>query len=304
MSSTNHNSSAKAILYAFIANLGIAIAKLGAAFYTGSGSLLAESIHSFADCGNQVLLFIGLKQADKPADEKHPLGYGKIIYFWSFIVAILLFSMGGLYSIYEGWHKLHNPEVLKHVWFALLVLAFGVVLESFSLLGALKEIKKIRKGKTLSTWFKNTRNAELVVILGEDTGAILGLIIAFVFVLISGITGDPVYDALGSISIGVILIIISIFIGWRIKALIIGRSAEPDLVELIDSIIKEDDSIEKLLNTITMQFGPDIMLAAKLKMKTGLSIEETVKQINELEDEIQRQVPTVKWCFIEPDIKL
>ena len=302
MSSTNHNSSAKAILYAFIANLGIAIAKLGAAFYTGSGSLLAESIHSFADCGNQVLLFIGLKQADKPADEKHPLGYGKIIYFWSFIVAILLFSMGGLYSIYEGWHKLHNPEVLKHVWVALLVLAFGVVLESFSLLGALKEIKKIRKGKTLSTWFKNTRNAELVVILGEDTGAILGLIIAFIFVLISGITGDPVYDALGSISIGVILIIISIFIGWRIKALIIGRSAEPDLVELIDSIIKEDDSIEKLLNTITMQFGPDIMLAAKLKMKTGLSIEETVKQINELEDEIQRQVPTVKWCFIEPDM--
>ena len=302
MSSTNHNSSAKAILYAFIANLGIAIAKLGAAFYTGSGSLLAESIHSFADCGNQVLLFIGLKQADKPADEKHPLGYGKIIYFWSFIVAILLFSMGGLYSIYEGWHKLHNPEVLKHVWVALLVLAFGVVLESFSLLGALKEIKKIRKGKTLSTWFKNTRNAELVVILGEDTGAILGLIIAFVFVFISGITGDPVYDALGSISIGVILIIISIFIGWRIKALIIGRSAEPDLVELIDSIIKEDDSIEKLLNTITMQFGPDIMLAAKLKMKTGLSIEETVKQINELEDEIQRQVPTVKWCFIEPDM--
>ena len=302
MSSTNHNSSAKAILYAFIANLGIAIAKLGAAFYTGSGSLLAESIHSFADCGNQVLLFIGLKQADKPADEKHPLGYGKIIYFWSFIVAILLFSMGGLYSIYEGWHKLHNPEVLQHVWVALLVLAFGVVLESFSLLGALKEIKKIRKGKTLSTWFKNTRNAELVVILGEDTGAILGLIIAFVFVLISGITGDPVYDALGSISIGVILIIISIFIGWRIKALIVGRSAEPDLVELIDSIIKEDDSIEKLLNTITMQFGPDIMLAAKLKMKTGLSIEETVKQINELENEIQRQVPTVKWCFIEPDM--
>ncbi len=302
MSSTNHNSSAKAILYAFIANLGIAIAKLGAAFYTGSGSLLAESIHSFADCGNQVLLFIGLKQADKPADEKHPLGYGKIIYFWSFIVAILLFSMGGLYSIYEGWHKLHNPEVLKHVWVALLVLAFGVVLESFSLLGALKEIKKIRKGKTLSTWFKNTRNAELVVILGEDTGAILGLIIAFVFVLISGITGDPVYDALGSISIGIILIIISIFIGWRIKALIIGRSAEPDLVELIDSIIEEDDSIEKLLNTITMQFGPDIMLAAKLKMKTGLSIEEAVKQINELEDEIQRQVPTVKWCFIEPDM--
>jgi len=303
MDSTNHNSSVKAILYAFIANLGLAIAKLGAAFYTGSGSLLAEAIHSFADCSNQILLFIGLKQSNKPADDEHPLGYGKVIYFWSFIVAILLFSMGGLYSVYQGWHKLHQPDELNHIWVALSVLAFGVVLESSALLGAMKVIKGIRKGKTLLQWLKNTRNAELVVVLAEDTAAILGLIVAFTFVSIAGITGDSTYDALGSISIGIILIIISIFCGWRIKELIIGRSAEPDLTKLIDAIIEKDNSIEKLLNTITMQFGPDIMLAAKLKMKPGLSIEETVKEINELEDEIQKQVPTVKWCFIEPDIK-
>ena len=301
---SGHANSTKAILYAFIANLGLAFTKLGAAFYTGSGSLLAEAIHSFADCSNQILLFIGLKQSNKPADKEHPLGYGKVIYFWSFIVAILLFSMGGLYSVYEGWHKLHHPEELKHVWVALVVLAFGILLESSALFGALRVVKKIRQEKTLSEWLKNTRNAELVVILAEDTAAILGLIVAFIFVSIAGITGNSTYDALGSISIGIILITISIFCGWRIKELIIGRSAEPELTELIDSIINKDSSIEKLLHTITIQFGPDIMLAAKLKMKPGLTVEETVKEINELEDEIQKRVPAVKWCFMEPDIKL
>jgi cation diffusion facilitator family transporter len=298
-----HGDTTKAILYAFLANLGLAIAKTGAALYTGSGSMMAEAIHSFADCGNQILLFIGLKQSKKPADIKHPLGYGKVTYFWSFIVAIMLFSMGGLYSVYEGWHKLDEPGELNQIWVALVVLAFGIVLESFSLYGALKVVKEIRKDKSFMDWFKHTRNAELVVILGEDTAATIGLAIAFVFVSIAAVTGDPVYDALGSICIGVILIFISIFIGWRIQSLIVGRSAEPELRELIDNIIEKDDAIEKLLNSITMQFGPEVMLAAKIKMKAGLSIEEAVKQINELEVEIQRQVPSVTWCFIEPDIK-
>lgn len=303
MAGTGHDST-KAILYAFLANLGLAIAKTGAAIYTGSGSMMAEAIHSFSDCGNQILLFIGLKQAKKPADAKHPLGYGKVTYFWSFIVAIMLFSMGGLYSVYEGWHKLHEPGELNQLWIALLVLGLGIVLESSALYGALKVVKTIRQEKSFFEWFKVTRNAELVVIIGEDSAATLGLIIAFIFVSIAAVTGNPMYDALGSICIGVILLCISVFIGWRIKSLIVGRSAEPELVELIDSIINKDDSIEKLLNSITMQFGADIMLAAKLKMKPGLSIEEAVKQINELEDEIQKQVPTVKWCFMEPDIKI
>ncbi len=298
-----HGDTTKAILYAFLANLGLAIAKTGAALYTGSGSMMAEAIHSFADCGNQILLFIGLKQSKKPADVQHPLGYGKVTYFWSFIVAIMLFSMGGLYSVYEGWHKLHEPGELNQIWIALVVLGFGILLESFSLYGALKVVKDIRKNDSFRQWFKNTRNAELVVIIGEDTAATIGLTIAFVFVSIAAVTGDPVYDALGSICIGVILIFISIFIGWRIQSLIVGRSAEPELRERIDSIIEKDDAIEKLLNSITMHLGPEVMLAAKIKMKAGISIEEAVKQINELEVEIKRQVPMVKWCFIEPDIK-
>ncbi len=300
---SGHGDSTKAILYAFLANLGLAIAKTGAAIYTGSGSMMAEAIHSFSDCGNQILLFIGLKQAEKPADEKHPLGYGKVTYFWSFIVAIMLFSMGGLYSVYEGWHKLHEPGELNQIWVALIVLAFGIFLESSALMGALKVVKGIRKEKSFFEWFKVTRNAELVVIIGEDSAATLGLIIAFIFVSIAAVTGNPMYDALGSICIGIILLCISVFIGWRIKSLIVGRSAEPELRTLIDDIINKDDSIEKLLNSITMQFGAEVLLAAKIKMKTGLTIEEAVKQLNELEVEIKKQVPTVKWCFMEPDIK-
>ena len=192
---------------------------------------------------------------------------------------------------------------MHQIWVALVVLGFGIVLETFSLLGALKEIKHVRGDKPFWDWFENTRNAELVVILGEDTAAIIGLILAFIFVAIAAVTGNPVYDAIGSICIGVILLLVSVFIGWRIKSLIIGRSAEPDLRNLIDSIINQDDSIEELLNSITIQFGADILLAVKLKMKAGLTIEEAVNQINELEVEIKKQVSAVKWCFIEPDIK-
>ena len=300
--SSGHESSAKAILYAFLANLGIAIAKLGAAIYTSSGSMLAEAIHSFADCGNQILLFIGLKQSEKPADAQHPLGYGKITYFWSFIVAILLFSMGGLFSIYEGWHKLHNPEQLSKTWIALVVLGLSIILEFFSLLGCLREIKKIRGEKPFWEWLKHTRNAELVVVLGEDNAAILGLFIAFLFVLAATITGNPAFDAVGSICIGFILIVISIFITLRIKGLIVGRSADPEIEKLIEQIVDQDENIESCLNTITMQFGPDIMLALKLKMKSGITINEAVTHINLLEKKIKQQIPAIEWCFVEPDI--
>ena len=183
---SEHGSSAKAILYAFLANLFIAITKSGAAMYTHSGSMMAEAIHSFADCGNQILLFIGLKQAQRPPDRLHPLGHGRLTYFWSFIVALLLFSAGGLFSIYEGWHKLHAPEELHQIWVALIVLGVSIVLETASLIGCLREIAKIRRGRSLAQWVHKTRNAELVVVLGEDIAALLGLVIAFIFVSIAG----------------------------------------------------------------------------------------------------------------------
>ena len=303
MSASGHGASAKAILYAFIANFGIALSKTAAAIYTGSGSMLAEAIHSFADCGNQALLYVGLRQSTKPADAEHPLGYGKISYFWSFIVAIMLFSLGGLFSIYEGWHKMHAPEGLSNAWVALLVLGVSIIIECFSLYGCVREMNKVRGNKPFWQWLQTTRNAELVVVFAEDNAAILGLILAFGFVSVATVTGNPVYDALGSISIGVVLISISLFVALRIKGLIVGRSAEPELQHAINAIIQNDDAIETLLNSITIQYGPQIMLAAKIKMRSGISIEKAVHRINELEKKIKEKVPEVGWCFIEPDMR-
>jgi len=299
---SDHGSSAKAILYAFTANLGIALAKLAASIYTHSGSMMAEAIHSFADCGNQVLLYLGLRQAQKPPDAKHPLGYGKVTYFWSFIVALLLFSMGGLFSMYEGWHKLHAPEELHQAWIALAVLGASILLEFGSLVGCLREIKKLRKDKPLRRWVKTTRNAELVVVLGEDLAALLGLALAFVFVSLAVLTGNPLFDAAGSIVIGVILVCVSIFIANRIKGLLVGKSAEDDLVEELRAEVAGDPDIQTLLNAITLQMGPDVMLALKVKMRPGLSLEEAVASINALEKRIKTKFPAVAWCFVEPDV--
>ena len=299
---SDHGSSARAILYAFSANLGIALAKLAAAIYTHSGSMLAEAIHSFADCGNQVLLFVGLRQSQRPPDAKHPLGYGKVTYFWSFVVALMLFSMGGMFSIYEGWHKLHATEPLNKPWIALLVLAVSVVLEFGSLLGCLREIKKMRKGRSLGYWVKNTRNAELVVVLGEDVAALVGLVIAFVFVALAATTGNMVFDAIGSIAIGVVLVCVSIFVAARIQGLIVGRSAEDDLQEALRAEVAAEPDIEELLNAITMQMGPDVMLALKVRMRSGMTIEAAVDRLNALEHRIKTKFPEVAWCFVEPDV--
>jgi len=302
MASSTHESTARAILYAFLANFGIAIAKTWAAGVTGSGSMMAEAIHSYADTGNQVLLYLGLKQSQRPADDEHPLGYGKLSYFWSFIVAILLFSMGGVFSIYEGMHKLQHPEPLTQLWIAIVVLVLAIVLEGSSLFGALREIRKVRGARPFGEWLKHTRNSELVVVLGEDVGAQFGLILALGFLILAAITGNPIYDAFGSICIGVILIVISAFIAWRIRSLLVGRSADPDIQEAIDEIIAAQESIEICFNTITVQFGPDTMLAAKVKMRSGQSIGEAVASINALERDLKARVPNLKWCFIEPDV--
>ena len=302
MASSTHGSTARAILYAFLANAGIALAKTWAAWLTGSGTMLAEAIHSYADAGNQVLLFIGLRQSTRPPDSEHPLGYGKLSYFWSFIVAVLLFSMGGLFSIYEGIHKLQQPEVLSQVWVALLVLVFAMGLEGFSLFGCLREIRNVRGSRSFRDWLKHTRSSELVVVLGEDIAALLGLILAFAFVSMASLTNNPTYDALGSISIGVVLIIVSIFVATRVRSLLVGRSADPLIQEAIENIIGQEPDIEKVFNTITMQFGPDTMLAAKIKMRSGLDIDAAVDSINALERRLKDEIPNLQWCFIEPDV--
>ena len=302
MASSSHGGTARAILYAFLANGGIAIAKTWGAIVTGSGSMMAEAIHSYADTGNQVLLFLGLKQSGKAPDAEHPLGYGKLSYFWSFIVALMLFSLGGLFSIYEGYHKFIHPEPLNQVWIAILILSIAIVLESFSLAGCVREINIIRGKRAFRSWLEHTRNSELVVVLGEDIAALLGLVLALAFVSLTAMTGNPVYDAIGSMCIGVILIIISVFLAIRVRSLLVGRSADPMIQEAIDAIIRDDDDIVEVFNAITMQMGPDTLLAAKIRLRSGLDIDSAVREINELERKLKAEVPGLKWCFIEPDV--
>jgi cation diffusion facilitator family transporter len=302
MASTTHSSTARAILYAFLANGGIAIAKSWAAWLTGSGSMLAEAIHSYADAGNQVLLYLGLTRSTRPADAKHPLGYGKVSYFWSFIVAMLLFSVGGLFSIYEGIHKYLHPEPLTQIWVALLVLGLAIVLESFSLLGCLREIRHVRRGRPFREWLKYTRNSELLVVFGEDVAALLGLFLAFIFVSLASVTGNVAFDAIGSACIGVVLVTISIFLSVRVRALLVGQSADPQIQEAIRKVIASEDAIERVFNTITIQLGPDTMLAAKIKLRPRVDIEAAVGSINRLEQALKAEVPNLKWCFIEPDV--
>ena len=226
---SHQSSSVKSIIFALLANLGIAITKTVAAIITGSGAMLAESIHSFADCGNQGLLFVGLKNAKKAPTIDHPLGHGKAIYFWSFIVALILFSMGGLFSIYEGVHKLNSSEEISNPYIAIAVLSVSMLLEGASLWGCITQINKIRHNESLWKWFRNSRQSELVVVMGEDVAALLGLAFALLSVVLSMITGNPIYDAIGSIGIGALLVVISIFLAVKIKGLLIGQSIAPEV---------------------------------------------------------------------------
>jgi len=299
---SDSHSSTKAIFYAFSANLGIAIAKGVATVITGSGSMMAETIHSLADCINQLLLFWGLKRAQIPPSKEYPLGHGKVIYFWSFIVAMLLFGMGGIFSIYEGIHKLVEAKPLTTPYVAIAVLISSLLLESGSLFGAVKEIIKIKKDQTFFQWLFKSRSAELIVVFGEDVAALLGLFFALLFLLLALYTGNPVYDAYGSIFIGALLIVVSIFIITRIKAMIIGRSADPEIVEFIEKEVSANENIEKLLKVISVQMGPDIMISIKILMNERLKINEACVVINEFEKKIKARYPEIKWSFVEPDI--
>lgn len=301
--SAGHANPLKAILFAFAANLGIAVAKSVAAIFSGSSSMTAEAIHSFADTGNQLLLLLGLRRASRPADFEHPMGYGKVSYFWSFMVAIMLFSVGGLFSVYEGYHKLHSPEPVEHLWLALGVLAVSIFLEGVSMQGCLREINKVRGGSSLWQWINQSRSSELIVVFGEDFAALLGLLLAFCFLVIAGITGNARFDAAGSICIGVLLIVVAVFVSIRVKSLLIGRSADPDLVSALKEAIAGDDDIHEVFHVITLQMGPKVMLAAKIHLHEGLAVEEACEKINALEVRIRTLFPEIGWCFMEPDVR-
>jgi cation diffusion facilitator family transporter len=298
---SNQDTSIKSILFALLANFGIAVTKTFAAVITGSGAMLAESIHSYADCGNQGLLFLGLRASKKNPDHEHPLGYGKEIYFWSFVVALILFSMGGLFSIYEGIHKVSMHEGLKSPVIAIVVLSVSLVLESASLYGCLTQIKKVRHNAPLWTWVKNSRQSELIVVLGEDIAALLGLTFALISVILSIITGNPVFDAIGSIGIGVLLILVSFFLAIKVKSLLIGQSADNETCTAIKNFLEACPEVERVINVITIQLGPQVMVAIKAKMTKVYSVDQLIDNINYCESELKRENPAIRWIFFEPD---
>lgn len=295
--------SLKSVLFALGANFAIALAKTAGALYTGSSSMLAESVHSFADCGNQGLLLWGMKRARHDPTPDHPLGHGRAIYVWSFLVALMLFSMGGLFSLYEGIHKLHATEPMEAPWIALLILGFSLCAEGVSLWGALREIRKDSGSVSLWQWFRSSRQSELVVVVGEDIAALGGLALAFGFVLVALVTGNPVYDAIGSMAIGALLIVVAVLVGVEVAALLVGQGVEPQVLQALQTHVRARAEVDTVYNLLTQQLGNDVMVAVKARMRPQGSEEKLIEAINRVEASMREAFPQIRWIFFEPDLR-
>ena len=296
--------STRAIYYALGANFAIAVAKGVAAFFTGSSAMLAETVHSLADCGNQGLLLLGLKQAKAPPSLEYPLGYGKAIYFWSFLVAVMLFTVGGMFSLYEGIHKLQAEHVEpgSSLWWAVAVLSFGIIVEGISMRTCIQEVNKSRGERSMWRWFRESRQAELVVIFGEDLAALLGLTFALVAVVVTMITGDPTWDAIGTIGIGALLIVVAVFVAIEVKAMLIGQSVDPERQAQIKQFLDGRPEIAEVFNLITLQLGNEAMVSVKVRMRETRDMEAAVAEINVVEKAMKQAFPEVRWSFFEPDV--
>jgi len=299
---SGHANSLKAVLLALGANFAIFVSKLVAAVVTGSGAMLAEAIHSLADCGNQGLLLLGMRQAKKPASDEYPLGWGRALYFWSFVVALLLFAVGGLFSIYEGVHKLSAPEPLRWPWLALGVLLFGIVMEGISMRGCLHEVNLARGEQSLWRWFRETRSSELLVIFGEDLAALLGLCLAALAIGGTILTGNLLFDALGTIAIGVLLVAVAIALAIEVKALLIGQGVEPRRRQELLAFLGERPEVAEVLNLITLQMGPDVMVAVKARMAPTPDALSLIEAINAVERAMRTRFADIRWSFFEPDV--
>ena len=296
--------SRKAIFAAFFANLGIAISKFIGFLLTGSASLLAETIHSAADTGNQLLLFLGGQRARKAATPEHPFGYGRERYFWAFAVALVLFSMGGMFALYEGIQKFRDPHEVESLGIAVVILIVAIGLESFSLRTAVKESNHVRQPGT-SWWrfIRGTKQPELPVVLLEDVGALIGLFFALGGVLTAHFTDDARWDAVGSIAIGVLLIVIAIVLVIEMKSLLIGESASAETRASIIGAIEASPNVDQLIHIRTEHIGPDeILVGAKVEFSSTLSAEQLVGAINTTEDAIRAAVPAATVIYLEPDV--
>jgi cation diffusion facilitator family transporter len=297
--------SRKAILAAFFANFGIAIAKFVGFLITRSAGLLAESVHSMADTGNQGLLMLGGRRATRKPDREHPFGYGRERYFWAFVVALVLFSVGGLFALYEGIDKLRHPHEVESLAVAIGILAFAIALETFSLRTAYREAKAQRSAD--QSWWQFIRTAkspELPVVLLEDVGAEIGLFCALGGVVLAHFTDEPRWDAAGSIAIGALLVVIAIVLAIEMKGLLIGESASPGEVAEIERALLQTPNVRRVIHMKTQHVGPDeLLVAAKLDVDPTISMAELATSINAAEQALRAAVPIAKLVYLEPDIR-
>jgi cation diffusion facilitator family transporter len=297
--------STRHILQSLLVNMVIAISKAAAAFVTGSGAMLAEAIHSFADCGNQLLLLRGVRESRRPPDASHPLGYGRTLYFWSFMVALLLFTGGGVFSLYEGVHHWQQPEKVDNLSWALGILAFSLVLEGWATWGNIRELNARRTTTPFLRYLQATKDSDLVVVFGENAAAVLGLACALIALVCTQVTGDPRFDAAGSFVVGLVLIGVALFLAIEVKSLLVGEAADPSITEAASALAVAHPKIEKMLACITVQQGPsEVLVALKVKVEPGLSGIELVDVINDYENQLRQRCPEVRWCFVEPGSSL
>lgn len=293
----------RAVVAALLANLGIAISKFVAFAFTGSSSMLSEAIHSVADSGNQVLLLVGNKRSKKAADARHPFGYGRRRYVYGFIVAIVLFLVGGLFSLYEGFHKFQHPEDLSDAWIAFLVLGIAIVLEGFSFRTALREANRSRGRRSLVQFLRDARQPELPVILLEDLGALLGLLFALFGVSMAVVTGDGRWDGLGAMAVGTLLVVIAVFLAFEMAAMLVGESALPEEDSAIRAALASSPLVDRVIHVRTLHVGPDeLLVAAKIAIGRSDTGAEIAAGIDDAEARLRAAVPTATYVFLEPDL--
>ena len=293
----------KAILAAFLANLGIAIAKLVGFVFTRSSAMLAESVHSFADTGNQALLLVGGRSAQREATREHPFGYGRERYFWAFVVSVVLFTLGSVFALYEGISKLRHPHELDSPQWAIGILLGAIVLEGFSFRTAVVAANPLREGASWWTYIRKSKSPELPVVLLEDLGAMLGLVIALVAVLLALVTDDPIWDGAGTVAIGALLGVIAVVLAIEMRSLLIGESASTDDREAIIEAIEGAPHVERLIHIKTQHLGPDeLLIAAKVAFPPALSFQDVATAIDELEANIRQRIPYARAIYIEPDV--
>ncbi|MEM9069594.1 MAG: cation diffusion facilitator family transporter [Myxococcota bacterium] len=304
--------SKKVIYLALGANAGIAIAKFVAFLLTASSSMLAEAIHSVADTGNQILLLWGMKKAARPPDDRHQFGYKMESYFWSFIVAVMLFSLGGLFAIYEGLHKMHALEAAEaageaatfaHPEVAIGVLVFGICLEGYSWYAATKVINELRGEEGLFSYIEGSKSTEIIVIWLEDTGALVGLILALIGIGLVLATGNPYWDVYATFAIGVLLVLIAFFVARETKSLLIGESATKEDQDIVRRLVEDTEGVTSLMNMRTLQLGDDeFLVSLKIQWQGDLKVAEVAERTNDLEKRIRESIPGARYVLVEADV--